>query len=422
VKKLAVKRPTHFLGCQIATSKSVKQHKLKKRIAYLSAKEAPKKEFLSLYVPFDASMDRIVTTLKKTLKEDTKWEGEAESNLKQLIQYIKQLPAVPENGIAIFAGNYAANMYEQSHFILEEITPPEPITKYQFDASNMFQLRPLRDMLRDPKVIGVIVLDAKEATLGVVNGDRTEIVDRIKSGVPGKTGKGGQSQRRYERERDMEVTAFFHRIAEHAAEMFLVKQPITVLLLGGPGQTKNDFIKGKHLNYELDNVLLQAYDTQSADESAVKDVLCKAEELLKGMCGPEEKQLIERLQTELRKKAGLATYGLEQVMDALKKGEVEVVLVTDNVGYAEVSTICRKCGAITQQIFGSDRIEVTRKLISQPCHKCSSLDFEVTERDLVDVLEDLATQTNARVEVISSESGEKSQLAVLGGVAALLRF
>jgi stalled ribosome rescue protein Dom34 len=44
------------------------------------------------------------------------------------------------------------------------------------------------------------------------------------------------------------------------------------------------------------------------------------------------------------------------------------------------------------------------------------------KHDIVDVLEDLAAQTNASVEVISTASMEKNELAALGGVAALLRY
>ncbi len=412
------------MGCQIATSKSVKQHKLKKRIAYLSSKEAAEKAFISLYVPFDGTVEQTVAALKNELKTNTKLGGDAESAVKQLIQYLKEKPAVPENGYAFFAGIYAQNELEQPHFIIEEIIPPEPVTFFHFEVGNLFMLQPLREMLRDPKVVGVIALDAKEAAFGLVNGNRTEIVDRLTSGVPGKTGKGGQSQRRYERERDMEVTAFFHRVAEHAAKAFLEDHPVTVLLVGGPGQTKNDFVKDGLLNYQLDNVLLQTYDTQSADDAAVKDIVCKAEDLLKGMCGPEEKQLVERLMVELRKQStGLATYGLDPVVEAIKRGQADVALVTDDSGYSEIGAVCKKCGVVQQKIVGGvDRMEAMRDLISNPCPNCGGFEFELFERDIVDVLEDLAAQTGARVEVISSVSAEKGALAALGGVAALLRF
>ena len=117
--------------------------------------------------------------------------------------------------------------------------------------------------------------------------------------------KGGQSQRRYERERDMEVTYFFRRIAEHAAKEFLENHKVTALIVGGPGQTKDDFLKGDYLNYELKNALLSKVDSQSERAEAVKEILEKSSQTLKNMCAPEEKMIVQRLLSNIGKQNGL---------------------------------------------------------------------------------------------------------------------
>jgi hypothetical protein len=58
-------RLTRVLGCQMATSKSVKLHKLRKFVTSLSTKEGRGKEFVSLYIPPNASTDRVVAALKE---------------------------------------------------------------------------------------------------------------------------------------------------------------------------------------------------------------------------------------------------------------------------------------------------------------------------------------------------------------------
>ena len=133
-------------------------------------------------------------------------------------------------------------------------------------------------MLRNQKVVGLIAVDSKEASFGILNGERFEFIENITSGIPGKSGKGGSSQRRYERERDMSVTYFFHRIAEHAAKAFLENHKVTALIVGGPGTTKQDFVSGDYLHYELKNALLTAVDTQSAGKEGVREVLDKSSE------------------------------------------------------------------------------------------------------------------------------------------------
>lgn len=325
------------------------------------------------------SIEGVVATLKKETDSAPSRFEKSDVNerfgaaLKSAIHHVKQLQNLPENGLVLFAG---APLNED--LSVEEIEPPQPVTCYIYSVDAHFNLEPLRQMLRDQKIVGILAVDAKQATFGLYKGEQIQLIDNITSGVSGKTSKGGQSQRRYERERDMALTEFFHRVAEHAAKAFLVNK-VNVLIAGGPGQTKNDFLKGDYLHYELSNMLLNTVDTQSAGENALREVLDKSADLLSSMCGPEERKLIRRLMAELAKDGKLAIYGFNAVVDALQKGEVQVAIVTDNA-----------------QVAG--------------------------EKDTVDALEDLASQTNASVEVISSPSPEKDALTALGGIAALLRY
>lgn len=377
------------------------------------------REFISIYIPGQATMEQAVATLKKesglVTAESEREKEHFQTTLKAAIQHLKQQNDIPDNGIALFT---ATNHTEPP--TIEAIIPPEPITLYQFYASDHFNLEPLRQMLRDQKIVGILTLDAKEASFGILTGEHLEIVDSISSGVPGKTGKGGQSQRRYERERDMELTAFFHRVSEHATGAFLNNQ-VNVLLVGGPGQTKDDFLRGDFLHYELSNMLLNIVDTQSVGEAGIREVTCKSEELLKNICGPEEKKIMERLLSELRKPDGLANYGLEPVINALGRAEVQVAIVTNNTDIAEIAAVCKKCGTPKKEL-SARKTQAIQEMTSTPCQKCGATSYEIREKDIVDVLEDLTVQTDASVEVISSPSEEKKALTSLGGLAALLRF
>ncbi len=410
----------------MATTESVKQHKLRKLIAWLSAREGKGKELISIYVPPLTPIDEIVAVLKSKSDEIQPKSDNAEGRLQEVLrnatQNLRQLREIPKNGLGIFAGMVVTDEQNGETLEFREIVPPEPITKYLFEIDNHFQLEPLREMLRNQKVVGIVALDSKEAGFGLLNGERLEMVENITSGIPGKSGKGGQSQRRYERERDMELTYFFHRVAEHATKTFLENHRITVLMVGGPGPTKHDFLKGDYLHYELKNALLSTVDTQFAGIDGVKEVLSKSSEELKNLCVPEEKSVVQRLLAELGKEDGLAIYGLELILKSLKKGEVEVVLVTDNTEIVENSATCRRCGRSKMMIADKRNVEVMQKMKSTPCLSCGAAEYEMEEKDIVDVLEDAASQTDASVEVISVESQEKAKLMALGGFGAILRY
>jgi peptide chain release factor subunit 1 len=266
-------------------------------------------------------------------------------------------------------------------------------------------------------------MDSKEASFGILNGEHLKLIENITSGIPGKSGKGGSSQRRYERGRDMEITYFFHRVAEHAAKAFLEKHKVTVLIVGGPSTTKEDFLKGDFLHYELKNALLDKVDTQSAGREAVREVLDKSSEALKNMCAPEEKRIVQRLLEHMGEQDGLAIGGLDLVLNGLRNGEVEVALVTDSTDMIEIVVMCKRCELSRAKIVDKKKkVQTVQEMISSPCEKCNAVEYEVEEKDIIDVLEDVASQTDARVEVISTESEEKAKLTALGGFAALLRY
>ena len=400
----------------MATTNSVKQHKLRRLIAWLSDKEGKGIEFISLYIPQEKSIDEIVAILKcesdsATRKsESVSVRDRFQDALKNVIQRLKLRNEIPENGLAIFAGTFVANGAESEVLHVEEIIPPEPIMAYLYEVNNHFLLDPLREMLRDQKVVGLIAMDSKEASFGILNGERLELIENITSGIHGKSGKGGSSQRRYERERDMSITYFFHRIAEHAAKAFLENHKVMVLIVGGPGTTKDDFLKGDFLHYELKNMLLDSVDTQSAGREAVREVLGKSSEALKNMCAPEQKRTMQRLLSSIGKQDGLVTWGLDSVLNALKKGEVEVALVTDNTEMIEIVVMCKRCELSRAKIVNKEKkIQTMQEMISTPCERCNAIDFEVDEKDIIDVLEDLASQTSSKIEVISADSEEKSK-------------
>ena len=409
---------THFYGCRLTTSKSVKLHTLKKQIALLADIEAMEKELISLYIPTNSTIDEVIARLKDFDCDIYNSKNHILEVLKNIIQRLKLHKTVPENGLAIFAGYPTYN----SNINYEEILPPEPVNAYLCVIDNHYDLEPLRDLLRDQRIVGLLAVDSKKASLGLVTGSRLNVLDCVTSGIPGKTGKGGQSQRRYERERDMELTSYFHRVAEHAAKEFLVNRRITALIVGGPGQTKADFLKGTYLNYELQNAVLSIFDTQSAEGDALRELQSKSSNILMGMCGPEEKEIMERLLQELNKQSGLAIFGLDPVLDGLKRGTVEVALVTDTNDLEEYSALCKKCGNIKNEILDRRDATAIDKLKTTPCVKCQAVDYEIIKKDMVDVLEDAASKTNARVEVIFTDSEEKAKLKSFGGFAAILRF
>jgi peptide chain release factor subunit 1 len=101
------------------------------------------------------------------------------------------------------------------------IVPPEPIKIFLYRCDSRFHTEHLQEMLREKETYGILLVDSNNATIATLQGKRMQIVRQMHSGVAGKTKAGGQSARRYERLRDMQLNEYFTRVGAHANDTFL---------------------------------------------------------------------------------------------------------------------------------------------------------------------------------------------------------
>jgi len=118
-------------------------------------------------------------------------------------------------------------------------------------------------MLKEEKVYGIISIDSTEAGLGNPQ-RRTDGGRRCHHlRVSGKTRKGGQALVVMRRAREMELTYYFNRVGEHVARVF-INDTRSRSDRRGPGPTKEDFLKGGYLHYQLQNNILAVIDSSYA--------------------------------------------------------------------------------------------------------------------------------------------------------------
>ena len=407
---------------------SVRLYKVRKLISELSNKEGRGTELVSLYIPPKKPVHEAIANLREewgtagNIKSDTT-RNHVQDALTKTMQRLKLYRTAPDTGLVIFAGALPTNGPGSEVVNVYEIIPPKPVVQYLYQCDDHFHVEWLKDMLKEDKVYGLLSIDASDTGLGILSGDSLEIVDVMTSGVSGKTRKGGQSARRYERGREMELTYYYHRVAEHATRAFIDSNKVTGMIVGGPGPTKDEFLKGGFLHYELQKKIVAVLDLGYSGREGVRELVEKAGDILKDVRLVEEKKLVQKFLFEVNKQGGLAVYGLPRVIEALQKASTEVVLVSDDLDMVKLEARCKKCGTVkSETVQASKRIHQRQVMASVPCTKCGATDFEVTEKDIVDVLEEMAFQVGSKVEVISTGTEEGSMFKSFGGVGAILRY
>jgi peptide chain release factor subunit 1 len=279
--------------------------------------------------------------------------------------------------------------------------------------------------MKDDKVIGILSLDTQEAGFGILTGDRWEVVESLTSGVAGKHRQGGQSARRFERLRDNELNEYYRRVADYAQKIFIDEYDVKGLIIGGPGPTKEGFIREEYLDYRLQNNVIAVLDSSYSGSEGVRELIDKVNDqgIMADYRLMEEKKIVKRFISEVYSGKGLGIYGIYDVINSLKNGFADLVIVNDDITILRVEIKCNKCQNIQEKfIERNELMSLKQAFTSSNCQSCGSQDLELSEQDIIEYLEELSLMSGSRLEVISGKTEEGAQLASLGKIGAILRF
>jgi peptide chain release factor subunit 1 len=271
-------------------------------------------------------------------------------------------------------------------------------------------------MLQDKKTYGLISMDRSEATLGLLTGSKIVVIKNFDSMVPRKHRQGGQSAQRFERLIEIAAHEFFKKIADNATEAFLEREEMIGLLVGGPGATKDFFIKEGYLHHELQKKVVDTFDTGYTDEYGLRELVENARSAIVDIELMHEKELIQRLLTEIRNAdGGLSAYGEEVVRNATLAGAADVILLSESLNKRRIYVKCPNGHRYAYTTASSpDRIE---------CSVCGAYAEAEKDLDLVDDFFETADGFGTAVEIISADSEEGEMLMkAFGGIAAILRY
>ncbi|MBI5146821.1 MAG: peptide chain release factor aRF-1 [Thaumarchaeota archaeon] len=410
---------------------SVKLYKIKKTLDELSRISGRGTELISVYVPKGKQLHLVINTLREeqgtadNIKSDLTRSHVVDS-LSRVQQRLKLYKNTPDHGLVIFCGAVppeGGGPIGSEVIKVWEIEPPKDLTTFLYRCDDHFHVDILKDMLKDDNLIGFLAIDTKDAGWGLLYGNKIEVLRETSSGVAGKHRQGGQSARRFERLREMELTYYYNRIAEVTKEFFIDIYPIKGLVVSGPGPTKEDFLKSNYLEYRLQNMVIAVLDTSYSGSEGIREAFVKASDVLSDFRLSEEKILVEKLFREVNSHSGKGMYGLKDVIHYLKNNVVETLLITDDTNLYRLEIKCNRCQNIQEEIV--DRLKlIPRKteLLNKPCPSCKSTDQEAISQDLVDYLSLLAAQVGTKVEVISGVTEYGAMLSSLGKVGAILRY
>jgi len=410
---------------------SVKIYKIRKTLDELTQQVGHGTELISVYIPKNKQLHEVITNLREeqgtadNIKSDLTRTHVVDS-LSKVVQRLKLYKKTPERGLVIFCGalpREGGGPPGSEVVKAFEIDPPKDLTTFLYRCDDHFHVDILKDMLKDDNMIGILAIDAKDAGWGLLHGDKIEVLKETGSGVAGKHRQGGQSAKRFQKLREMELQYYFNRVAHITREYFIDIYPIKGLIISGPGPTKEDFINNNYLEYRLQDMIISTIDASYSGSEGIREAFAKSSEILSDFRMVEEKKIIEKLFQQINNNTGLGSYGLNEVLGMLKNNIADTIIITDDTELYRLEIKCKKCGNITEEIV--ERIKlIPRKteLKNNSCTSCKSTDSESSQQDLIDYIALIGSQTGTKIEVISGKTEHGIMLASLGKIGAILRY
>ncbi|MBI5223081.1 peptide chain release factor 1 [Candidatus Micrarchaeota archaeon] len=395
---------------------SEKMYLLKKELRKLEALRGSGTELVTVYIPAGSPVHEMGNRLREEMSQASNIKSKSTRTnvigaLDRIINHLKLFKKTPENGLAVFCGNVSDNP-AKTDIELFSLEPPEKLNIGAYRCDSKFFLEPLQGLSEVTDSYGIVVLDGREATIAIVRGTNISVVKKLQSQAHAKINKGGQSQRRYQRIIEEEIEYYYKKVGEAMDEGLLNR--VKGVVVGGPGPTKEFFIKMSPFNYQIK--IMGVVDTGYTDDYGVREVLAKSEGILLQQEAVKEKILVDRFIKEVVSD-GLATYGDKEVRNAILTRQAEKILISEGLTHKVGKYTCTQCGTT------DEKVSREKPEGSITCKNCNGTSKITSEELLLDDLSNLAHQAEIPIEMISTNTVEGNQfLTGFGGIGALLRY
>lgn len=384
-------------------------------------------QLVTLYIPPTRQISDAAGMLRDELGQASNIKSKAtqtavSSALTSMLARLKNYRHTPETGLALFVGEVSVGG-NKSKQVAVELVPPEPVQTYLYRCDSTFNIEPLEGMGQTEDVYGLLVIDRKEVSIGLLRGKSIVHLHNKDSLVPSKHGRGGQSQRRFERLTEEIAHQWFVGCAEKANDYFLHEKNLKAVLVGGPGPTKEFFVSENFLHHEVQKkVYGTCFDTGYTDlDQGLKELVENASVAIQGLGMVEEKHLIQRFLKETGKMdGGLGEYGEGPVRMALEMGAVDHLLLSEDLRKVRCTYRNTRTGEEKVKLVDQHKVALESDKIAK---EWGGNNYELKEEDLIENLSDIAESQGTNVHIVSSASEEGGIMKnAFGGIIAILRY
>jgi len=335
-------------------------------------------ELITVLVPAGATLTQTTKQLEdeKGTATNIKSSGTRKNvinALERVIRKLKEIGRTPQNGLAVFSGNVTKEGKESLEIWV--IEPPKKLKVKIYRCDQAFVLEPLKEMLDTDESYGLLIIERNEASIGLLDGKHIKLLQRMTSGIPGKSRAGGQSSQRFARIRESAAKEFFKRVAEAMKKHFWENKKLKGILVGGPIPTKDEFLDQSQLVTKLKEKVIAVKDIGGTEMHGLQELVEVSQDVLSEQEITKQRLVLDLFFEKLAKEPNKVSYGEAEVEDRLNRGAVEKLILSKSL-----------------------------------------------PKEKIKMLEKLANASSTEIHLVTKETAEGVQFDNLGGTGAILRF
>lgn len=260
---------------------------------------------------------------------------------------IKTLQNYP-NGLVVFAGNTL-----EEGFRITFISPPVKVKTKIYQCHKRFYTDVLRKDLDTTQGHTIyIYIDGNECLLYTCIGTDTRLLWKKKVSLDSNTSRGGQSQARHSRNRDIQkqnyLTICVDNIMNHLLELSKTGT-LSSIFVAGKGNFVHQLLKSDFKM--LDHKIYKKCVSNSSDIHVIKQ---ESEKYLQDTVIKNEKDVLTRINYLLEHNTDLVKYGKDQVYKYLDMGLVKELYSSDK------DTLEQYKGYLIKYLYISDKTELAQ--------------------------------------------------------------
>lgn len=393
---------------------------LKNKISY----DGHSTTLVSIWIPSGTPAAEISELINKELATAARIKSRTtrkhvQAALRSIASKFKAWHQIPENGLLIFCG-WTKQSNDLEYW---EIIPPIPVRKKLYTCDSIFHVEVLEEILKTHLVYAIIIIERDESTIGILQGTNIQVLKQIETYVHGKHGKGGQSQRRFERQIESAYEYHLKKTAEVANKLLLpMLNRLRGIIIAGPAFAKEDFYEMDILDYRLRKKVLGMVACQYQGYEGLREAINNAIKLIKESEYAKSKEALDELMEYMSTNPENITAGLNETLNALLNGKLQKIIITDDLDGILVRI---SCGKKLSRFFIFDHREDPKQKAVEICNKVSEKpDIEILSDHILDFIMDKAQEMGTSVVIIPRDAKEiTSQIkSAFGGISGILRW